>query len=73
MITNFCTQHNNGKFGQREIAKERFCAAKRPIKIWDDNVANIVILKLVKTKTNSKYLSGYLDKTIRSLVLKCLK
>ena len=29
----------------------------------------MVILKLVKTKTNSKYLFGYLDKTIRSLVL----
>ena len=38
-----------------------FHAAKRPIKIWDVNADDIVISKLVKTKTNSKYLSGYLD------------
>ena len=30
---------------------------------------NIVISKLVKTKTNSKYLIGYLDKDIGLLVL----
>ena len=29
--------------------------------IWDVNVDNIVISKLVKTKNNSKYLIGYLD------------
>ena len=57
------------KFGDKEIAKEKFYAAKRPIKIWDVNVDNIVISKLVKTKTNSKYLIGYLDKAIRPLVL----
>ena len=38
---------------------------KRPIKIWDVKVDNIVISKLVKTKTNSMYLIGYLDKDIR--------
>ena len=42
---------------------------KRPIKIWDVNFDNIVISKLVKTKTNSKYLIGYLNKAIRPLVL----
>ena len=42
---------------------------KRPIKIWDVNFDNIVISKLVKTKTNSKYLIGYLNKAIRQLVL----
>ena len=52
------------RFGEREIAKEKFYAAKRAVKIWDVNVDNIVISKLVKTKTNSKYLIGYLDKTI---------
>ena len=57
------------RFGDREIAKEKFYAAKSPIKILDVNVDNIVILKLVKTKTNSKYLIGYLDKTTRPLVL----
>ena len=55
------------RFGDREIAKEKSYVAKIPIKIWD--VDNIVISKLVKTKTNSKYLIGYLDKTIRLLVL----
>ena len=53
------------KFGKTEIVKEKFYAAKKPIKIWD----NIVISKLVKTKIDSKYLTGYLDKYVRPLVL----
>ena len=57
------------RFGDREIAKERFYAAKRSIQIWDTNADNRVISELVKTKTNSKYLIGYLNKTIRLLVL----
>ena len=57
------------KFGKTEIAKEKFYAAKKPIKIWDVNVDNIVISKLVETKTNSKYLIGYLEKDKRPLVL----
>ena len=57
------------KFEKTEIAKETFYAAKKPLKIWDVNVDNIVVSKLVKTKTNSKYLTGYLDKNIRPLVL----
>ena len=57
------------RFGDREIAKEKFYAAKRPIKIWDINVDNIVISKLVKTKSKSKYLIRYLNETIRPLVL----
>ena len=40
-----------------------------PIKIQDGNVDNTVISKLVKIETNSKDLIGYLDKTIRPLVL----
>ena len=40
-----------------------------PIKIWDVNVDNIVISKLLKAKTSSKYLIGYLDKDISPLVL----
>ena len=39
------------------------------MKIWDVNLANIVISKLVKTKTNPEYFIGYLDKDIRPLVL----
>ena len=46
---------------------------KKPINIWDVNADNIVISKLFKTKTNSKYLIGYLDKVIKQLVLICLK
>ena len=57
------------RFREREIAKETFYAAKRPIKIWDVNVDSIVISKLVKPKTNSKYLIGCLDKTVRPLLL----
>ena len=37
--------------------------------IWDVNADNIVISKLLKTKTNSKYLIAYLDKAVRPLVL----
>ena len=57
------------KFGDREIAKGKFYVAKRPIKICDTNVDNIVVSKLVKAKINSKYLIGYLNKAIGSLVL----
>ena len=58
------------RFGEVKVTKEKFYAAKEPIKIWDVNVDNIVISKLVKTKTNSKYLIGIkFDKAIRPLVL----
>ena len=33
------------------------------------NVNDIVISDLIETKTNSKYLIGYLDKVIRPLIL----
>ena len=56
------------RFGETEIAKEKFYAAKEPIKNWD--VDYIVLSKLVKTKTNSNYLVGIkLDKAIRPLLL----
>ena len=51
------------------IAKEKFYAAIKGITIWDPSVDNIVISKLIETKTNSKYLIEYLDKAIRPLVL----
>ena len=57
------------RFGEKKVAEEMFYAAKETIKIWDVNVDNIVIPKLVKTKTNSKYLIGYSDKVIRALIL----
>ena len=42
------------KFGKLEITKKKFYAAKKPIKIWDVYVDNIVISKLIKTKTYCK-------------------
>ena len=40
------------RFGETKIAKEKFYAAKKPLNIWGVNVENIVISKLVRTKTN---------------------
>ena len=57
------------KFGKSEIPKEKLYAPKKPTKIWDVNVGNVLISKLVITKTNSKYLIEYLDKDKRPLVL----
>ena len=51
-------------------SKRKFYAAKKPMKIWDVNVDNIVIPKLIKTKTN---LIEYLDKDIRPLVFILIK
>ena len=56
-------------FGETKEAKEKFYEAKRTINIWDVNVDNIVISKLVGTKTNSEYLTEYLDKFVGPLVL----
>ena len=39
------------------------------IKIWNVHVDNIVISKLIGAKNNSKYLIGYLDNVVISLVL----
>ena len=42
---------------------------KKPIKTWDNNVENTIIIKPVKAKTNSDYCFGFLDKSIRLWVL----
>ena len=58
------------RFGETKIAKEKKVhAVKKTINIWDVNVDNIVISKLVKSKINFNYLIGYLDKVLRALVL----
>ena len=58
------------RFGEKEIAIKSFYASKKPIRFWDVNADNIVVTKLVKTKTNSKYLIWIkFDKAIRPLVL----
>ena len=48
----------------RNCKRKDLCCEKSLLKL----VENIVISKLIKTKTNSKYLIGYLDKDIRPLV-----
>ena len=37
------------RFDETKIAKEEFYGAKKPLKIWDVNVSNKVISKLVNT------------------------
>ena len=73
IITIFFPQYSSGEIWrerkkrarrERGGAKEKFYAAKRPVQIWNINVDNIVISKLIKTKANSKYLIGYLDEAI---------
>ena len=51
---------------QKQQKKKSFMLQKN---LWDVNVDNIVISKVVKTKTNSKYLIEYFDKDIKPLVL----
>ena len=58
------------RFGEKEILKEKFYAVKKPIKIWDVNVDNIIISKLLQAKTNSKCFIGMkFDEAIRPLDL----
>ena len=49
------------RFGEKKVKKEKFYAAKKtPINIWDARADNIVISKLIETKTNCNYLIEYL-------------
>ena len=57
------------RLAETNIAKETFYIARNPITISDVNIDSIVISKLIKTKTNFKYLIAYLDKVLRPLVL----
>ena len=58
------------RFGEKEITKEKIYAAKKPIKLSDVDVDNIVVSKLVEAKTNSKYLIRIkFDKGIMQLIL----
>ena len=61
------------RFDKIKVAKETFYGAKKPIKVWDGNVDNIVISKLVETKNNVKYLNDYLDDVRKPLVLTLAK
>ena len=59
------------RFGEREKQQKKvLCCKEKTIQIWDINVDNIVISKLIETKTNSKYFIGMkFGKAIRPLVL----
>ena len=57
------------RYGQIKVAKEELDGTKKPINVWDPNVDNIVTSMLVKRKTNSNYMIGYLDNDIRPLDL----
>ena len=57
------------RFAETKVTIEKFYTEKKHRKIWDVNIDNIVFSQSVKTKTNSKYLTGYLDKVIGPLVL----
>ena len=69
MTTKFLDSIIMLRFGKTKVAKKEFCGAKKPIQIWDVDVNNIVISKLIETKNIFKCLIGYLDKFIRPLVL----
>ena len=58
------------RFGKKEIAKEKFYAAKKTIKMWDVNVDNIVFSKLIETKTNSNLIGIKFGKAIRKFKVK---
>ena len=58
------------RFEEKKIVKKKFYAARKTYKIWNVNVDNIVVLKLVEKKTSSKYLIGIIiHKATKPLVL----
>ena len=56
-------------FDKTKSAKEDFYGPKKKTKIWDVDVYNTIISKLIETKINSKCLIGYLDEAIITLFL----
>ena len=57
------------RFDETKVGKIEFYDAKKLVKTWDVDIDNIVISKLIETKNNSKYLTGYLDQVRRPLAL----
>ena len=51
------------RFGKTKI--EKVLSAEKPINIWDVNIDNIDILKLIKIKPSSKYLIACLRQLSR--------
>ena len=56
------------RYGEKKVAKKEFYDAKKTIKIWHVDVANLVISKFIETKIIYKCLIGYLDEAIRPLL-----
>ena len=69
MTTKFFDSIQILRFDKTKVAKEEFFGAKKSIKIWNVDVDNIVISKLIETNNNSRYLIGYLEEVKRPLVL----
>ena len=70
----FLSQCNNGEIWKERNNKRKVLCCKNTINNWDVNVYNIVISRLIETKTNYKYLFGIkFDKAMRLLVLKMPK
>ena len=44
------------RFEERKIAKDGLYSAKRPIKLWTGDADSIVVPKLAKRITSSKYM-----------------
>ena len=61
--------YNNIEIWRDKNNKRKVLCRKKIMNIWQANIDNIVISKLIKAKTNSKYLIGYLDQVTRPLVL----
>ena len=73
-MKNFCSQYNYVEIWRKRISKRKVLCPKNPVKIWDVNVENIIISKLIKTKSNSKYLIEIkLDRAKRPLFLTMAK
>ena len=58
------------RFDKAKVAKtKRILSCNKSNKIWNVDVDNADISKLIKTKRSSKDLNGYLDEVIRPLIL----
>ena len=61
------------RFGKKKVEKDKFLWHKNVKNMRDVNVDNLVISKLIETKSNTKYLREYLDEVVRPLFLKFRK
>ena len=55
-------------FGKTNVIKGTILWCNKSIKIWNVDVDNIIISKLIETRHNSKCLIEYLDDVITPLV-----